>query len=166
MAKARWWLTEDSSHVTIEASPEQVYDLVADLRRMGDWSPECQRVEWIEGSSHPAEGARFIGHNRGGPKGLMKWSRRGKVLVAKPGSEFAFITEEGGKESTEWRYLFESVDGGTRVTESYKVHWIPAWARILDVPTNRHRELREAMTHTLGQLKRAAESAAIGPRER
>lgn len=159
MTKGRWWLTEDSRDVTIEATPERIYALVADLPRMGEWSPECQRVEWIEGSSQPVAGARFIGHNQGGPKGLMKWSRRGRVLVAKSGSEFAFITEEGGKESTEWRYLFEPVDGGTRVTESYKVHWIPAWARIVDVPTNRHRELSEAMAHTLEQLKKAAESA-------
>lgn len=159
MAKGRWWLTEDSHHVTIEASPEVVYGLVADMPRMGEWSPECQVVEWIEGSCQPVEGARFIGHNKGGPKGLMKWSRRGRVLEARPGAEFAFVTEEGGKESTEWRYRFEPVAGGTRVTESYTVHWIPTWARIVDVPTNRHRELQEAMAHTLGQLKKAAESA-------
>ena len=59
------------------------------------------------------------------------------MLVADPGREFAFVTEEGGHESTVWRYRFEPVDGGTRVTESYEVKWIPAWARIVDVPTNR-----------------------------
>jgi hypothetical protein len=31
------------------------------------------------------------------------------------------------------------------VTESYEVRWIPAWARVLDVPTSRHRGLKEAM---------------------
>jgi hypothetical protein len=125
---------------------------------MGEWSPECQRVEWLDGTTGPAVGATFVGHNRGGPRGLMKWSRRGRVLVADPGREFAFVTEEGGRESTQWRYLFEAVEGGTRVTESYDVKWIPTWARIVDVPTNRHRELREAMRHTLEQLKSAAES--------
>ena len=59
------------------------------------------------------------------------------------GPEFAFVTEEGGRESTVWRYRFEAIDGGTRVTESYEVKWIPAWARIVDVPTNRARELRD-----------------------
>lgn len=158
MAKGRWWLTGDSHDITIEAPPERVYALVADLTRMGEWSPECRRVEWTEGTSQPVEGARFVGHNEGGPKGFMKWSRGGRVLLAEPGREFAFVTEEGGKESTEWRYRFEPVDGGTRVTESYEVHWIPTWARILDVPTNRHRGLQEAMAHTLEQLKKAAES--------
>jgi hypothetical protein len=87
----------------------------------------------------------------------MKWSRRGRVITADPGREFAFVTEEGGREGTEWRYRLESVAGGTRVTESYTVWWIPTWARIADVPTNRARELREAMRHTLERLKGAAE---------
>jgi hypothetical protein len=153
----RWWLTQDSDVIVIDTTPERVYDLVAELPRMGEWSPECQRVEWLDGATGPAVGATFVGHNRGGPRGLMKWSRRGRVLVADPGREFAFVTEEGGRESTQWRYVFEPVEGGTRVTESYDVKWIPTWARIVDVPTNRHRELREAMRHTLERLKSAAE---------
>jgi uncharacterized membrane protein len=156
---SRWWLREDSHSVVIEAPAERLYGMVADMPRMGEWSPECQRVEWLEGSTGPAEGARFIGHNRTGPRGLIKWSRRGTVLTADPGREFAFATEEGGKEGVVWRYRFEPVEGGTRVTESYNVQTIPTWARIVDVPTNRVRELREAMQHTLGQLKRVAESA-------
>ena len=82
---SRWWLRHDASDVVIEALPERVYEMVADLPRMGEWSPECQRVEWLEGSNGPSVGARFIGHNRGGPGGLLKWSRRGRVLTAEPG---------------------------------------------------------------------------------
>jgi hypothetical protein len=155
---SRWWLRHDSRSVVMAAPAERIYALVADLPRMGDWSPECRRVEWAEGSAGPAEGATFIGHNKGGPGGLMKWSRRGRVLRADPGREFAFVTEEGGRESTEWRYRLEPVEGGTRVTESYAVRWIPTWARIVDVPTNRARELREHMEQTLRQLKGVAES--------
>jgi hypothetical protein len=154
----RWWLTQDNEQIVITASPERLYSMVADLRRMGEWSPECQQVEWEDGATGPAVGARFVGHNRGGPRGLMRWSRRGRVLTADAGREFAFATEEGGRESTVWRYRFEPVDGGTRVTESYDVKRIPVWARILDVPTNRHRELLEGMRHTLEQLKTAAEA--------
>ncbi|HEY6429120.1 MAG TPA: SRPBCC family protein [Acidimicrobiales bacterium] len=156
----RWWLRQDSCSVVIEAPAAHLYDMVADLPRMGEWSPECRAVEWLDGSTGPAEGARFIGHNRGGPRGLLRWSRRGRVLTADPSREFAFATEEGGHEGVVWRYRFDLVEGGTRVTESYEVRRIPAWARIVDVPTNRVRELREGLLHTLGQLKTAAESAA------
>jgi hypothetical protein len=161
-SKDRWWLTRDSQQIVISTSPGRIYGLVSDLPRMGEWSPECERVEWTDGATVAAEGARFIGHNRGGPFRLMRWSRRGRVLAADPGREFAFATEEGGRESTVWRYCFEPAEGGTRVTESYEVRWIPAWARMLDIPTNRHRELHEAMSHTLGRLKTAAE-APDGP---
>jgi hypothetical protein len=154
----RWWLTQDSEQIVINATPERLYEMVADLRRMGEWSPECQSVEWENGATGPAEGARFVGHNRGGPLGLMRWSRNGRVLSTDAGREFAFATEEGGRESTVWRYRFEPVAGGTQVTESYEVKQIPAWARVIDVPTNRHRELIEGMRHTLQQLKSAAEA--------
>jgi uncharacterized protein YndB with AHSA1/START domain len=154
----RWWLTEGAESVVVHAPPEDVYDLVADMPRMGEWSPECASVEWDEGVTGPAEGARFVGHNRTGPRGLIRWSRRGRVLRAVRGHEFAFATEEGGREGVVWRYRFESLADGTRVTESYEVHRIPVWARIIDVPTNRHRELQDGMRHTLGRLKTAAES--------
>ncbi len=155
----RWWLTQDSCETIVDAEPEQIYALVADLPRMGEWSPECQRVEWEEGATGPAIGARFIGHNEGGPRKLMKWSRRGRIVAADPGREFAFATEEGGHESTVWRYRFEPAEGATRVIESYEVKKLPVWARIVDVPTNRAGELREHMGHTLARLKAAAEAA-------
>jgi hypothetical protein len=145
--------------MVVGAAPAAVYDLVADLPRMGEWSPECQRVEWESGAADgPVVGARFVGHNRGGPRGMLKWSRRGRVLVADRAREFSFVTEEGGDEGTVWRYRFEALDGGTRVTESYEVLRIPVWARIVDVPTNRARELREGLQHTLLRLKAAAEA--------
>ena len=153
-----WWLRQDSYSVTIGASGDRLYEMVADMPRMGEWSNECQQVEWLDGATGPVEGARFVGYNKTGPRGLIKWSRKGRVLTADPGREFAFATEEGGKEGVVWRYRFEPVDGGTRVTESYEVHKIPTWARILDIPTNRVRQLRESMRHTLEHLKSAAEA--------
>jgi hypothetical protein len=159
--RGRFWLTQDSASVVVETDPANVYELVADLPRMGEWSPECERVDWMNGATEAAEGAEFVGHNRGGPFKRFRWSRHGRVLAADPARELAFITDEGGRESTLWRYRFEPVADGTRVTESYEVRWIPVWARIVDVLANRHRELRESMRHTLEQLKAAAEAVAL-----
>jgi uncharacterized membrane protein len=151
-------LTTDHVDVVIDAPAERVYDMVADLTRMGEWSNECACVEWTDGATGPAEGAHFVGHNRTGPRGVIKWSRRGRVLVTERGREFAFATEEGGREGVVWRYRFEPLDRGTRVTESYEVSRIPAWARVVDVPTNRHGALLKNMRHTLTQLKTSAEA--------
>jgi uncharacterized protein YndB with AHSA1/START domain len=159
--EGRWWLTQGSEQTIINATPEQVYDMVADLPRMGEWSPECQRVEWEDGATGPAEGARFVGHNRGGPRQIFRWSRHGRVLAADPGREFTFVTEEGGRESTLWRYRFEPVDGATRVTESYEAKWLPLWARIIDGPLNRRGELHDHMSRTLDHLKTAAEGNVV-----
>jgi hypothetical protein len=156
---SRWYLTDDQATTVVNAPADQVYALVADLTRMGEWSPECARVEWLDGATGPAVGARFVGHNRSGPFELMRWSRNGRVLAADSGREFAFVTEEGGREGVTWRYRFEEVEDGTRVTESYHVDWIPMWARIVDVPTNRYRQLQLAMRQTLAQLKNAAEES-------
>jgi hypothetical protein len=156
----RWWLTTDSVSVVVDAPAEQIYDLVADMPRMGEWSNECARVEWTNGATAAEPNATFIGHNHTGPRGMIRWSRRGRVLTAERGREFAFATEEGGREGVIWRYRFERRGDGTTVTESYEVHKIPTWARIVDVPTNRHAGLMKSMQHTLEQLKTAAESAA------
>jgi hypothetical protein len=156
----RWWLTTDQVELDIEADASVLYGMVSDLPRIGEWSPECEGVDWEGEVSTPVVGTTFVGRNAVGPGRRIRYSRHGSVLVAEPGREFTFITDEGGRPSTAWRYTFIPSGGGTRVTESYEVRWIPVWARILDVPTNRHRELLVNMRTTLEKLKAAAESAA------
>jgi hypothetical protein len=158
-----WWLTQDHVDMLIAADAEVLYQMVSDLPRIGEWSPECLGVEWEGEVSVPSEGSTFVGHNAVGPGRRIRYSRHGRVLVADPGREFAFITDEGGRESTVWRYRFKPEAGGTRVTESYEVRWIPMWARIIDVPLNRHKELLSNMRSTLERLKRAAERGTRQP---
>lgn len=155
----RFWLTTDSVSLEINAEAGKLYDMVSDLPRIGEWSPECEKVEWEGEVTAPVVGTTFVGHNAVGPGRRIRYKRHGSVLAADPGREFTFITDEGGKPSTQWRYQFETIgEGRTRVTESYNVVWIPTWARILDVPTNRHKELLAGMRTTLERLKAVAES--------
>lgn len=155
----RWWLTTDSVELEIAADAGVLYEMVSDLPRIGEWSPECESVEWEGDVTVPVENSTFVGHNAVGPGRRIRYSRHGRVLVADPGREFAFITDEGGRESTEWCYRFEPLAGGrTRVAESYNVRWIPKWARILDIPLNRHKELLAGMRTTLERLRAAAEA--------
>ena len=44
----------DAVSTEIAASPEVVYDLVADITRMGEWSPECYQCTWSKGATGPA----------------------------------------------------------------------------------------------------------------
>lgn len=155
----RYWLTTDSVSLEIAANADKLYELVSDLPRIGEWSPECVTVVWEGDVTEPVAGTEFVGHNAVGPGRRIKYKRHGTVLAAEPGRVFTFITDEGGKPSTEWTYTFEDLGNGrTRVTESYNVRWIPTWARILDVPMNRHKELLAGMRTTLENLKVSAES--------
>ena len=154
----RWWLTEDAVSLEIHAPADLLYGLVSDLPRVGEWSPECEGVDWEGDVTVPVAGTTFVGHNAVGPGRRIRYSRHGEVLVADPGREFTFITDEGGRPSTMWRYQFEPRDHSTVVTEGYEVRWIPLWARILDVPTNRHKELIANMATTLQNLRSVAEA--------
>lgn len=44
----RWWLTQDSHQVVINTTPKHIYELVTDLPRMSEWSPECEHVNWAD----------------------------------------------------------------------------------------------------------------------
>jgi len=80
--------THDAVSIDIAAPPEDVYTLVADITRMGDWSPECRQCTWTGGATGPAAGARFKAPNQGrrGPS----WFNKPTVTTAEPGREFAF----------------------------------------------------------------------------
>ena len=124
--------TRGTAAVTISASPQEVYRLVSDVTRMGEWSPECLRCEWIDGASSPIVGSLFRGHNR---ISRYRWATTAQVTTADLGREFAFSTMEDGRESTRWRYLFEPSNGGTLVTESYEFCWAP-WVHVLSYNRN------------------------------
>ena len=94
--------TTGEASIHIIASPEVVYDLIADVTTVGERSPECYRAEWVDGSTAAERGARFRGHNR---LGVIKWATTCEVTAAERGREFAFTVLSGrGREETRWRY--------------------------------------------------------------
>lgn len=102
-----------SDSIVIDASPDQVYDLVADVSNMGEWSPVCAEC-WYDEGAGPEVGAWFTGRNELPDR---VWETRSKVVAAERGREFAWIVGEA--EVVRWGYTFEPVDGGTRLTESW-----------------------------------------------
>ena len=50
----------------ILAPPSSVFRLVSDITRMGEWSPECRRCEWLDDVASASVGARFRGYNQRG----------------------------------------------------------------------------------------------------
>ena len=48
----------------IDAPAERVWDLVSDVTRMGEWSPETRSCRWLGEPAAPEVGARFAGRNQ------------------------------------------------------------------------------------------------------
>ena len=109
-----------SGSVIVSATPEDLYDMVADVTRMGEWSPICKACWWDEGAgpevgAGPQVGAWFSGRNELPER---TWETRSEVVAADRGREFAFIV---GGSYVRWGYTFEAVDGGTEITESWEL---------------------------------------------
>ena len=145
-----------STHV--KAPAMEVWELVSDVTRMGDWSPETRSAKWLDGAEGPAIGARFKGRN----KRRGSWSTTCQVTAADPGREFAFSV---GREETRWRYTITDEDGGCELTESFEIVKTPArvgrWLTKLGTGvtwSEREVDLVEGMHQTLARIKAAAES--------
>jgi hypothetical protein len=154
--------TRGEARIHISAPPEKIYDLVSDVTRMGEWSPETVKCEWIGGATGPTVGARFKGSNK---RGFVRWSTKPEVVSAEAGREFAFVTKGIGP-STKWSYRFESsADGGADITESFEMlddmpWFVTATDRYLMGIKDRKGDLEQAMQQTLVRIKKAAEGSA------
>lgn len=144
-----------SATITVDASPDEVYAVVSDVTRMGEFSPECVRCEWIDGATGPEVGARFRGYNSAGG---FEWDVPCEVTRAEPGRVFEFGAglPDLGERATIWTYTIEATDGGTRVTESFHAPLV----NVEGAPSNfpgRSDLLLEGCQTTLAALKAAVE---------
>lgn len=139
----------------IDASPEVIYDLVSDVSRMGEWSPETVRAEWIKGATRAEPGARFKGSNELGPN---SWSTKPEVVAADRGRVFSFKVP--GRSGPTWSYEFHAEGGGTRVVEAVRQDVAsPLPIRLLQKRagvTDRSAHLAINMALTLERLEAAA----------
>jgi uncharacterized protein YndB with AHSA1/START domain len=147
--------------VVVAASPEELYDMVADLTRMGEWSPACTGVTWDDGAG-PSVGSWFTGHNKMGDR---DYDTRCEITDAQRPTTIAWMQRGREEGFTEWRYAFLPVEGGTEVSET--------WTLIRDLPTqggattspteaeDRRKRMIELFStgieQTLAKLKSAAE---------
>jgi hypothetical protein len=144
--------------IHIDAPADQVWGMVADVTRVGEWSPETVGAEWLDGARGPSVGARFKGRN----KRRGAWSTTCTVTASDPGREFAFVV---GKDETSWHYRFVPLNGGCDVTESFEILKVPgAFGRFFTkigtgvTWAQREDDLTHGMEETLRRLKAAAET--------
>lgn len=111
---------QGSATVHMAAPAERIWDLVADVRRIGEFSPETFEAEWLGGATGPAVGARFRGHVKRNGIGPVYWTVC-RVTECEPGRVFEFAVLAGDRALNKWRYELAPTPEGTDVTESFRL---------------------------------------------
>src|SRR6476469_6463620 len=96
---------DGSVTVSMAAPADKIWDLVADVRNTGRFSPEVIEAEWLGGATGPALGARFRGHvmrNEIGPE----YSTTCRVTACEPGREFGPEVLVGNIAVNRWHYAY------------------------------------------------------------
>ncbi|MXP23877.1 SRPBCC family protein [Gordonia sp. HNM0687] len=149
-------LIEES--IVINASAEDVWAVISDLERMGEWSPQCKKM--IIRGGEVALGTKTININRRGP---LVWPTTSKVVRFAPNKEIAFRVAEN---RTVWSYTIEPSDTGVKVIEKREVGdgttKVSSFFvdKLLGGASSFEEELKLGMAETLGKIKRAAEASA------
>lgn len=140
-------------------APDELYAMVSDVTRMGEWSPICKACWWDEGQG-PEVGAWFTGRNELPER---TWETRSQVVAADPGRKFAWEVNDGW---VYWGYTFEPEGEGTRLTESWEFlakgieGFRERFGDAADAEiAKRSDAARDGIPATLAAIKKAAEAA-------
>ena len=152
--------------IHIVAPSARVWQLATDIVLMGQWSPEYQGGEWLDGASGPTVGARFKGRNK---RRDREWESVSTVVEAKPGQSFVWAVGNPQNAAATWRIDLVPEGTGTRVQHQVQLGPGPSGltARIAELPDReediiaaRTAEHRRNMQTTLAGLKAAAEQGS------
>ncbi len=145
--------------ITIEASPETLYDLVSDITRTGEWSPVCTKCWWDDGQSAHV-GAWFTGHNE---LPHRTWETRSVVVAAERAQEFAWVV---GGSFVRWGFTFSPTETGTNLTESWEflpegiTRFNEMYGEEADTQiADRTQQAHDGIPKTLAAIKEIAESS-------
>ena len=152
-----------SATVEVAATPEQVWALLTDITRAGEWSHETQGGEWLDGATTAVLGARFRGRNQ---QGRTKWSRVCEVVDADAPRTISWRTmpSRSLRDSTRWTYELTPTDTGCTITQRFEVLKIgPIVDRIFYAIVPAHRDRSAALTGDLRSLGAVAAGTVAEP---
>ncbi len=148
--------------IVVDAPIAEVWSLVSDVTRIGEFSPETFEAEWTGGSTGPAEGATFRGHVKRNGRGPTYWAPCWITTCREPDggeAELAWAVGTGGRPVNNWGYRLREVDGGTEVTEFFRLESsLPLRAYWALAGRWRGRTNQRGMRATLEGMKAALEA--------
>jgi len=106
--------------ITIDAPIAEVWSLVTDVTRIGEFSPETFEAQWTRGATGPEIGATFKGHVKRNGVGPTYWSPC-RVTKLEHERLFEFMVGTEGRPINNWGYRLEPTGVGTKVTEYFRL---------------------------------------------
>ena len=147
--------------VDVPASPDQVWAVLADVTRIGEWSHECKTARWLDGAGSAAVGTRFQGANKAS---LIRWSRPCTITELEPARRLVYRTDGGLMgDATEWAFSLDSTESGCRIVQGYEIIRLPRaaeWLVLKMVP--QHLDRSGALREDLERLGRVAAQQGSG----
>ncbi len=96
----------DGAGVTVEvdvaAGPRKLWALISDPTVPARFSEELRSVEWLDGATGPAVGARFRGHNEMANFGA--WSTECTITACDPERRFAWVVGDPADPAASWSF--------------------------------------------------------------
>jgi hypothetical protein len=165
-----------TASIDVACPPLDAWQLITDIERIGEFSPECIAAKWIDGASGPEIGARFEGTNHlittyRGDDIDFTWIRVCTVTAVHQPSHFAYTVGDrfDGTPACSWEFRIDPLDGGCRISQRFQ--HLPqglSGTRLAadSSPRDAEHEVRarqgsltEDMNETLHRVKQVLESA-------
>jgi uncharacterized protein YndB with AHSA1/START domain len=104
-------IPELETSIEIQAPVARVWEMVSDVRRMAEWSPQVTSTRLRTGFETVGLGTQFTNRNINGE---AVWTTHGEIVRFEVEQELAFRIEENW---LVWSFAFESTGVGTRLTQ-------------------------------------------------
>jgi uncharacterized protein YndB with AHSA1/START domain len=141
--------------IEVAASPDQVWNVVSDVRRTGEWSPECSQVLPL---GRLRAGALLVGVNR---RNRVRWVTLSRVISFLPGQEIGWVVLTN---RAEWRYRLQPTATGTLIVHTRRTprgegRFAVLFTRaLLGGQAGHDDELEQGMNHGLQRIKAIVEA--------
>jgi hypothetical protein len=152
-----------SQSIRIGAPPAEVWKLVTDMERYGEWSSENCGGYWRKGADGvPGTGKvgdQFVGINR---RDGTEWKALVEIVEREEGKSFGFVTGGAQLNLVLWKYGLEPDGDATVLTEYWELRNLSPIMVERGQPEVDYRmaNMRESIQATLEGIKRTAEAGA------
>lgn len=156
--------------IRIDAPQEKVWNLITDVHRMVEFSPELINVEWLGEQAETKLGARFAGRSR---IGGYEWTRNCTIVEAREPRLFTYEVYDEADEFAQSRWSFEVTEDGDATILRQRFAHVPDGRstirlmaeaepdRATEIVAERAETLKQAMNQTLETIRDALTDSKV-----